>query len=233
MKSLVSKTLKMPSRISVCKRKIKSLFFRRHWIHTALVFFSVFIVSCSAKRVDLPNYEGKDLRQFIAERNNIQSVEAVFSVEFERDDITSAGDAAVEMTDNILNMRIYSLGFLVGEIKEKNGIIHSKPEMNRSKSIILVDGLRSSVFWWRIQDYEIREMDGMYELRNSRQRILVDRKTFLPIKQTIELDSGRELRISYEEPLQNGDVWYQSKMRIELSKYVVRLAVKNIVFISR
>ena len=50
----------------------------------------------------------------------------------------------------------------------------------------------------------------------------------LPVSQTIELDSGKELRISYGEPANSNGFWYPSRMKIELSKYVVKLKIKSI-----
>lgn len=189
--------------------------------------------SCSAKRVELPNYEGSDIKKTIAERNNIKSVEATLYVEFEKDDSIITGDAAFELTDETLDLRIYSLGFLVAELTEANGMIKSNPELSRGKRIILVDGLRNGILWWTIKDYTIEEQNGIYQLRNSWQSLAIDKKTMLPTHQTIELDNGRELRIFYEAPVSDGNFWYPSKIRIELSRYTVKLQIKTISFLPR
>lgn len=193
----------------------------------------VLLTSCSAKRVELPNYEGSDVKKIIAERSNIKSVAATFHVEFEKDDSIITGDAALELTDETLDLRIYSLGFLVAELTEANGMIKSNPELSRSKRIILVDGLRNGILWWTIKDYNIEEQNGIYQLRNSWQSIAIDKKTMLPTHQTIELDNGRELRIFYEAPVSNGNFWYPSKIRLELSRYTVKLQIKTISFLPR
>jgi hypothetical protein len=195
--------------------------------------YCLLLSSCTAKRVELPNYEGVDIKDIIAERNNIEGVEATFSVEFERNDETMTGDAVVELTENSLDLRIYSLGFLVSEITERDGVIKSNPELSRSRSIILVDGLRNSILWWLIRDHEIEEQNGLYYLTNSWRRIKVDKKTMLPVSQTLELENGRELRIFYDEPMVSEEFWYPSKMRIELSRYVVRLEIKAMSFLLR
>jgi len=191
------------------------------------------LFSCTAKRVDLPDYEGVDIKDVIAARSNIKRVEATFSVEFEKGDSTMTGDAALELSADTLDLRIYSMGFLMAEIKESRGVIKSKPDPGRSKSIILVDGLRNSIFWWLIADYAMENQNETYQLRNPRQRIVVDKKTMLPAVQTMELDDGRELRIFYEEPVKSGEFWYPSRMRIELSKYLVRIKIKTIYFLPR
>jgi len=223
---------KYSRQLSVVSRqwaKNKFLFF----VHCSLftVLCSLFFVSCAPKRIELPDYEGIDVRTVITERSSIKGVNATFHVEFEKADSTIAGDAALTLTERTLDLRIYSMGFLMAEIKETDGIIKSTPPSDRNKNIILVEGLRSSMLWWLIKDYEIEEQSNSYHIRNSSRKIVIDKKTMLPVSQTIELDPGKELRISYEEPANSNGFWYPSRMKIELSKYVVKLQIKSISFI--
>jgi len=196
-----------------------------------IVICSLLTFSCASKRIGLPDYEGVDIKKIITERSSIKGVNATFHVEFEKTDSTMTGDAALELTDETLDLRIYSLGFLGAELTEANGMIKSNPELSRSIRIILVEGLRSSMLWWLIKDYEIEEQNGNYHIINSSRKIIIDKKTMLPISQTIELDPGKELRISYEEPANSDGFWYPSIMKIELSKYIVKLQIKSISFI--
>ena len=53
----------------------------------------------------------------------------------------------------------------------------------------------------------------------------------LPVRQIIALGDGRELDIFYENPEKSGDTWYQSKIRIELSRYTVTLNIKDMLFV--
>jgi len=181
----------------------------------------------------LPDYAGADLKTVIAGRKNIKGINATFYVEFEKKDTTMAGDAALTLTENSLDLRIYSMGFLMAEIKETNGIIKSNPPSDRNKNTILVEGLRSSMFWWLIKDYKIEGQNGNYHIGNSNRKIVIDKKTLLPLSQAIGLDDGRELRITYEEPENSNGFWYPSKMKIELSKYVVKLKVKSLELIPQ
>jgi outer membrane lipoprotein-sorting protein len=197
------------------------------------VLCSLFFVSCTAKRVELPDYKGVDIKKIITERSSIKGVNATFYVEFEKADSTISGDAALTLTEKTLDLRIYSMGFLMAEIKEADGIIKSTPPTDRNKNIILVEGLRNSILWWLIRDYEIEEQNGNYHVRNSSRKIVIDKKSMLPVSQTIEFDSGKELRISYEEPANSNGFWYPSRMKIELSKYTVKLKIKSISSIPR
>ncbi|MBI1810373.1 MAG: hypothetical protein HYR78_00265 [Nitrospirae bacterium] len=206
-----------------------------YYCATALLCFCsialLLLTSCTAKRVELPDYEGADIKKIITERSSVKGVNATFHIEFEKNDSTIAGDAALTLTERTLDLRIYSMGFLMAEIKETDGIIKSTPPSDRNKNIILVEGLRSSILWWLIKDYEIEEQNSNYHIRNSSRRIVIDKKSMLPVSQTIELDNGKELRISYDEPANSNGFWYPSKMKIELSKYVVKLQIKSISFI--
>ena len=193
-----------------------------------LRFCSPALAFLRIKKIALPDYEGIDVRTVITERSSIKGVNATFHVEFEKTDSTIAGDAALTLTDRTLDLRIYSMGFLMAEIKETDGIIKSAPPSDRIKNIILVEGLRSSMLWWLIKDYEIEDQNGNYHIRNSSRKIVIDKKTMLPVSQTIELDNGKELRISYGEPANSDGFWYPSRMKIELSKYVVKLKIKSI-----
>lgn len=190
----------------------------------------LFLFSCTVKRIEMPTYEGVDVREIIAGRSSIKSVEATFSIEFEKDDSTVTGDAVIELTDEVLSLRVYSLGFLAAEVTAENGVIKSNPRLDRNKSAILVDGLTNSFLWWTIKNYEIEEKDDMYQLRSSWRKLLIDKKTMLPRQQTIDLDNGRELNVFYEEPANSGEFWYPSKMRIELTRYAVTLKIKTISF---
>lgn len=198
-----------------------------------LLCIPLLLASCSAKKIEIPDFEGADINDVINGFSGIEKVEAVVSVEFEKGDGTMTGDAALELTENTLNLRIYSLGFPVAELNEADGIIKSKPEISTNKGLILVDGLRYGILWWLIKGHEIEEHDRLYELRNSWQRIGVDKKLMLPTYQIIELYDGKELRILYEEPMNADNFWYQSKLRIELAKYVVKLKIKRIAFLPR
>lgn len=202
---------------------------KKNIMHLASCILIILLLSsCTAKRVELPDYEGVDVKTVIAERKNIKGVNATFHIEFQKNDSTMTGDAALTLTEKTLDLRIYSMGFLMAEIKETDGIIKSIPPSDRNKNIILVEGLRSSMLWWLIKDYGVEEQNNSYHIRNSSSKIVIDKKTMLPVSQTIELDNGKELRISYEDPANSDGFWYPSRMKIELSKYVVKLKIKSI-----
>jgi len=197
-------------------------------LSTVLFFFS-----CATPRVEMPVYEGIDVRDALYSRNSISVIDTAFSITFEKDDTEIRGDGVLNIAQNgNLSMRVYSFGFLVFEITSENGIIKSAPTIDRNKSTIFTYGLRDCLFWWDLKDFDISEKDGNYLLRNLSRKVWIDGKTLFPLRQIISLEDGRELDVSYENPEKAGDIWYPSKIRIALSRYSVTLKIKDISFVK-
>ncbi|MEW6674595.1 MAG: hypothetical protein AB1348_01010 [Nitrospirota bacterium] len=194
-------------------------------------FLLLTLFSCAAPRVEIPVYEGVDVKDVLSSKNRISAIETTFSIIFEKNDTEIRGDATLNISRNgNLSLRVYSLGFLALELTSDNGIIKSNPSLDRNKNAILTSGLKDCLFWWDIKDFEIDERDDTYILKNLSRKIWIDRKTMLPRKQIISLEDGRELKVYYEGSEKEGDIWYPAKMRIELSKYSVTLRIKGISF---
>jgi hypothetical protein len=199
------------------------------------VLFSIilFIFSCAAPEIEMPNYEGIDVRDVIRVKNDISAIETEFSISFEKDDTEIKGDGVLNVSrDGNLSLRVYSLGFLAFELTSENGKIKSDPVLDRNKNAILAYGLRDCLFWWDIKDYEIDQKEGVYLLRNLSRRVWINGKTMLPIKQSVLLEDNRELKFYYEKPERAGNIWYPSKIKIELSRYSVTLNIKEILFVT-
>src|SRR4030042_2177736 len=190
----------------------------------------IFLCSCAPKRVEIPTYEGSDIREVLSAKH-ISTIDAPFSIVFEKNGSEMRGEGVLNISRNgDLNLRVYSLGFLALEVISEQGVIKSNPRIDRSKTKILTQGLRDCLFWWDIQDFEVDEKDGMYHLKNFSREIWFDKKTTLPIKQKVALENGRELSISYEDMEKMGEVWYPSTITIDLSQYSVKLKIKEISF---
>lgn len=197
-----------------------------------LVSAILFLFSCAAPRVEMPVYEGIGVEEALNSKNSISAIEATFSITLEEDDTEMKGDGVLNISRNgNLNLRVYSLGFLALELISENGIMKSVPVIDRNKGTILTYGLRDCLFWWNIKGFKIYEKEGVYLLKNLSRRLWIDRKTMFPIKQTVSLEDGSELNIHYGNPEKAGDIWYPSKIKIDLSKYSVTLKIKEISFI--
>jgi hypothetical protein len=193
-----------------------------------LCFVFFLLASCAPKRVDIPTYEGADIREVLLEKEAVRAVEATFSLEFERDGGVMRGDAALLLTPDSLDLRVYSLGFLVAEVISNETGTRSDPPMDRNRLSMLVDGIRNSFFWWSVKEPSVDEEDDTFRISNSWRRLLVNKRTLMPEKQTIELDDGRQLTVFYEDPSLMEGGWFPSKMRILLSGQTLNLNIRSL-----
>jgi outer membrane lipoprotein-sorting protein len=197
-----------------------------------LLSIILFLFSCAAPRVEMPVYEGVSVEDALRSKNSISAIETTFSITLEKDDTEIKGDAVLNISRNgNLTLRVYSFGFLALELISEDGIIESSPVIDRNEGTILTYGLRDCLFWWNIKDFKVYEKEGVYLLENLSRRLWIDRKTMFPIKQTVFLKDGSELNIQYGNPEKAGDIWYPSKIMIDLSEYSMTLKIKEISFV--
>ncbi len=213
-------------------------FSKKYW-HNAPTLLKIYFIAlvlnaaCAQKGIVIPVREGIDLRDELNRMGSITSLDAGFTIEFLRGENTMKGDAVLRLTPEDLDLRVYSLGFLVSEVTSHEGLTKSNPPIDRTRLLLLIDGIRNSFFWWSIEDYQIDEDDAALIVTNSWRRIVFNKRTLLPVRQIINLEEGKELHIFYEDPQPLDGVWFPSKMRIELSPYTVNLAIRELSFAYR
>jgi hypothetical protein len=181
----------------------------------------------------VPTYEDIDAEEGLHLNEHISAIEAEFSITFQKNSSKVKGVGVLTISKNgDLTLRVYSLGFLAFELTSNHGIVKSDPMLDRTKRKILTYGLRDCLFWWDIEDYHIAEEEDVFFIRSFPRKLWVDRKTMLPVQQSVQLEDDREVWFYYEKPGKMGDVWYPSKIRIELSRYAVTLEFDEMVFVS-
>lgn len=191
----------------------------------------VLLAGCALRMRELPLLEERSLDEVIAERNGISRIDTTFSVVFEKADSEIRGEGALNIFNNgNLELRVYSLGFLAMELVSRNGSVKSNPRLDRSRTTILTQGLRDSLFWWDMKDVTFQDEGDHFLLRNNEREITIDKKTILPKKQQIYFSDGKVLIVYYDNPVRENGVLYQSRMKIVFSKYSVTLKVRNIHF---
>jgi hypothetical protein len=194
----------------------------------SLIFVAV---ACAPKKIVMPSYEGRTFPEVLADLNRISSLDATFSIVFEKEGSEIKGDAALDMTSSgDLSLRVYSLGFLALELISKNGIIKSNPSLDRNKILILTEGLKNCLFWWDAEGATLSEADGDFLIQNHSREVWIDKDTFLPKRQNIYFKNGKMLAIYYEGPAVSNGVWYQSQIRLELAQYSATLKIRDIDF---
>ncbi len=186
------------------------------------------LVSCAARKVEIPTFEGVDPRVILAEKENIRSLESTLYIEFEKDGSVMKGDGVLRLTPDSLDLQVYSLGFLVAEVSSNGTVTRSNPPIEKSRLLMLIDGLRNSFFWWSVRNPVIRDYNDTYRVSNSWKKLFLDKKTMMPVKQIIELEGGRELTAYYEEPALMDGIWFPSRMRLELLSQSVSLRIKTL-----
>jgi hypothetical protein len=197
-----------------------------------LLSIILFLFSCAAPRVEMPVYEGVSVEDALRSKNSISAIETTFSITLEKDDTEIKGDAVLNISRNgNLTLRVYSFGFLALELISEDGIIESSPVIDRNEGTILTYGLRDCLFWWNIKDFKVYEKEGVYLLKNLSRRLWIDRRTMFPIKQIVFLKDGIELNIQYGNPEKADNIWYPSKIKIDLSEYSMTLKIKEISFV--
>lgn len=190
------------------------------------------MLSCSVKKVELPLHEQKASLKDILARKADLSISSIFNIEFERSGRSVKGEAALQLTPDIFDLRVYSLGFLIAEVRaDKNGTF-SNPRIDKDRLSVLVEGLRNGFLWWAVKDPVISDSPDNYEVSNTMRRLTISKETMLPVSQEIELGDGRLLEIRYEEPAMIEGVWFPSKLKAVLSNYSVKLKIKSLAFNS-
>jgi hypothetical protein len=201
-----------------------------------LLFLSILVLSsCATQRFEIHYYEG-NLEEMLQGLRGIRSMKASFSIEFDKGDgLSLKGEGILDLSEDTLDLQVYSMGFLVAEVTADQSGIKSNPSADRNKLLLLVDGLRNSLLWWTIEGYDIRDEGEYYLLKNSWKRLYIDKDTKMPLRQTIDLEEGRQLEVFYYEPSlykgrsdRSSDMIFPSRIRIELSRYSVDLRMKEI-----
>lgn len=204
-----------------------------HLLFCASIIFQLF--SCAspprAGRIEIQSYEGS-LYERIRSFEGIRSIKATFSIGFDRGDgVVIKGDGILDLSEDALDLQVYSMGFLVAEVNADNTGVRSNPSVNKNRLIMLVDGLRNSFFWWDIKGYDLKDEEDHYIIRNSWKRLTIDKKTMMPLNQVIDLEDGKHLDVSYYEPSDINGFPFPSRIKIELSSYAVELRIKDITLI--
>lgn len=195
-----------------------------------LVSLLLCFMACAPQKAVIPAFEPKSLDELLSEKKGISEIDSSFEIVFKKPDTEISGNGFLNIHENgNLSLRVYSIGLLMMELSSKNNIIKSKPRLSKNRRITLTQGLRDCFFWWDIKDFTVSNMDaGFYLLENRKRSLWIDKKTSLPVKQNIRFDDGKELNIFYDNPAEENGIWYQSRIRIELSKNTVILIIKNI-----
>ncbi len=202
------------------------------------IFFNLFTILCTAlliygcaKRppgVELPQ-PGRPaitFEEYLSELNSIKSIKFIFSIKLIPATNNSEelnGNASFAMDGEDLQLRVYSMGFLVSEVRITDGeVITEGKKLRHEKAIPLMEALRSCLVWWKLEERETEEDDEFIIIRNSWRKVYINRD-FIPLKQEISLPEAQQVLITYEKPLfypsealSTHGLWFPSMIEIRL-----------------
>ncbi len=188
------------------------------------IILLIITLSC-AKRLTFSPEQRLTPEEYLQELKKIKNMKFIFSINLKRNDETISGDASLKINGEETKLSIYSMGFLISEIKTEGNSIEMKGKnLNKEKAILLIEGLRNTFMWWNIEEMEIQKIDDTVILRNSWRKVFLERRSLIPFQQYIYLDRSFTISILYSEPekisaINNIDsLYFPSKINITIPK---------------
>ena len=160
----------------------------------------LFISGCAEKRpLTVKEFYAEDINDFIKKMQVYNSVEGVLNIQYEAKSSVLNGDASLKISKNELLLRVYYMGFPVGEIYEENGEVSSNLMIEKDRLKQLAIGIRKGFIWWN-GDFTITEDTENFILKEKegQRTVTLKKEGFMPLNQTIIVDNQTVL-ITYDE----------------------------------
>lgn len=162
----------------------------------SLIIFLLF--GCAEKKpVTIKDFYAENIEDFIKKMENYNFIDAVLNLQYEAKNSILNGDALLKISNNELLLRIYYLGFPVGEIYEENGEVSSNIFIEKDRLKQLAIGIRKGFIWWN-GNFTITEESENFILREAERTIILKKDGFMPLKQTLIVDN-KTISITYDE----------------------------------
>jgi len=164
-----------------------------------LVSLIIIIISgCAEKKPQvLKEFYAENIQDFIRKMQNYQSLESSLTIEYESKGSLFSADASLKIYKNETLLRVYYMGFTVGEIYEKEGEFSSNLPMERDKIMQILTGIKRGFMWWN-GDFEVIENEKNFILRESDREIVLTKNGFIPVSQTFTFEN-QKIFIVYED----------------------------------
>jgi len=170
-----------------------------NFLKVLLVSLIIIIISgCAEKKPQvLKEFYAENIQDFIRKMQNYQSLESSLTIEYESKESLFSGDASLKIYKNETLLRVYYMGFTVGEIYEKEGEFSSNLPMERDKIMQILTGIKRGFMWWN-GDFEVIENEKNFILRESDREIVLTKNGFIPVSQTFTFEN-QKIFIVYED----------------------------------
>jgi hypothetical protein len=170
-----------------------------NFLKVLLVSLIIIIISgCAEKKPQvLKEFYAENIQDFIRKMQNYQSLESSLTIEYESKESLFSADASLKIYKNETLLRVYYMGFTVGEIYEKEGEFSSNLPMERDKIMQILTGIKRGFMWWN-GDFEVIENEKNFILRESDREIVLTKNGFIPVSQTFTFEN-QKIFIVYED----------------------------------
>lgn len=182
---------------------------------TLLVFF-LFFAACvpKLKPVQVPEYKGT-VQEFFQENSIWEGLSGSFELLLKKPGgQVLAADSFIETGPEKITMRFYRLGFPVGELEEKNPRYRA-----------LEEAIRYGLLWWQVNSYALDRYEETYTIKTDRRSLIMDRKTLVPMSQTIYIPGEGTVYVRYSDYRRLETLWFPYQMEITYGGYELDLKV--------
>lgn len=179
-----------------------------HFFTSILLFFCFVLLllsGCAKKIPPRPLPEEMTFNEYLLKLDSLKTLKFLFSIKVNRQGEEISGNASMlinedDTTGGETVLRVYSLGFLISEIRISDGnIITEGKNLSPEKAYLLSEALRSCFLWWKMKEREVEEEDNLIIVRNSWRKVYID-KDYIPLRQEIHLPKVPPVVINYERP---------------------------------
>lgn len=210
-------------------------------------FILLLLSGCAKKIPPQPLPEKMTFHEYLLKLDSIKTVKFLFSIKVNRQGEEISGNASMlingdDTLDSETVLRIYSLGFLISEIRISEGkIITEGKNLSTEKAYLLIEALRSCLLWWKMEEREL-ERNNLIIVRNSWRKVYIN-QDYIPIRQEIHLPEAPSVVINYERPefypstvsspsedkeFMSG-IWFPSLITVKLKGNEISLHIEKIV----
>ena len=200
--------------------------------------FSVFIIlaACAPRPTVAPppSYDETEmtLKEVLAKAGkDIKVLKAITDIRIEKNNEPySFIKASVLIKEpQWIHMRIYQLGMLVRDFVIRNNELYVLSGKNDSNLMTLGRELYNAIFWWDAYSSGVMHRDDeTYVIRTDDKKIYLDRSTLLPLRQEIKA-LNKNIRITYENPVNNDDFWYSEILKINVADFTFTVKLKKLI----
>ncbi|MBF0345116.1 MAG: hypothetical protein HQL06_12915 [Nitrospirae bacterium] len=203
-----------------------------------IVSLSVLFLLCACARPitvkDTPTVDNKPqditLNELLQRLGNVVTLTGIAEIELKTSAHTQSGSASIVIDDAGFQLNIYSLGFLVSEFSQKDGLVYSSLSMADSDKVIFARVIRDGLVWWKLDGGIVQDYDDRIVLKTVERLIVIDKTTLRPIKQLLFLDEDNILSIKYNGTLWTDGIAYPSRIEATLGEYHLSIAFESIGF---